>query len=261
MISSAPTGKRLTMIASEGSRGSQHESRSGPYIDWPHPGSPHRRDLRARHPRKPQIEVKTRGPITSITTGADGWSGVVKKIQALRRNFPGTRMPASSPRSPRTWTTCRRLTPTRLRGGSAFFDPEKASYIFALTGQRVRYDALRCTDETAKPGVQATIMSLQMPECKNMLSNRDLALASLRKMRDARGGLLVKGLTVVDLLSRHESDWRRTGEKSAGCLRLAEARERVASRGSKSRSGTISTTPSRSTRKNERGWCPHPCRQ
>jgi hypothetical protein len=50
-------------------------------------------------------------------------------------------------------------------------DPEKASYFFTLAGGRVRYDAMRCVDETARAGIQATAFSLQMPECKEMLKH------------------------------------------------------------------------------------------
>jgi hypothetical protein len=136
-------------------------------------------------PRTPQIEIETNGPITNYSSGADGWSGVIKKIQALRqipRDQDATVIAAITKNMdnlppPYAYEVARR---------ACVSDPEMASYVFALAGQRVRYDAFRCTDETAKPGVQATIMSLQMPECKDTLSNWDLAAASLRKLRDAK---------------------------------------------------------------------------
>jgi hypothetical protein len=136
-------------------------------------------------PRTPQIEIETHGAITNLSSGADGWSGIIKKVQALRqipRDQDASVVAAltknmDSLPPPYAYELARRLCVS---------DPQRASDVFAVAGQRMRYDALRCTDETAKPGVQATLMSLQMPECKDMLSNTDLHLTSLRKVRDAK---------------------------------------------------------------------------
>jgi hypothetical protein len=136
-------------------------------------------------PRTPQIEVETKGPITNYSIGADGWSGVIKQIQALRqipRDQDATVIATITKNldnlpPPYAYEVARR---------ACVSDPEMASYMFVLAGQRARYDALRCTDETAKSGVQVTIMSLQMPECKGVLSNWDLIAATLRKLRDAK---------------------------------------------------------------------------
>jgi hypothetical protein len=135
--------------------------------------------------RTPTIEIETKGGLTNLSTGGDGWGGVIKKVLALRqipRDEDATVIAALTKNMDDlppayAYELARRL---------CVADPEKASYVFALAGQRMRYDAFRCTDETAKPGVQATIMSLQMPECKAMLSNVDLHLATLRKLRDAK---------------------------------------------------------------------------
>jgi hypothetical protein len=135
--------------------------------------------------RTPTIEIETKGAVTDVTSGADGWSGIIKKVQALHqipRDQDALVIAALTKNMdnlppPYAYELARRL---------CISDPQRASDVFALAGQRMRYDALRCTDETAKSGVQLTLISLQMPECKAMLSNVDLHLASLRKLRDAK---------------------------------------------------------------------------
>jgi len=136
-------------------------------------------------PRQPQIEIHTDGAITNIQTGGDGWNGVIRKVQELRK-IPRDRdsevISALSSNldnlpPPYAYEIVRRTCLT---------DPEKAANLFSLTGLRIRYDALKCVDETAKPGVQATLYSLQMPECKEMLSNSELSLGTYRRLRDAK---------------------------------------------------------------------------
>jgi hypothetical protein len=136
-------------------------------------------------PRTPTIEIETHGAITNFSTGSDGWSGVIKKVQALRQ-IPREQDASVVAALTKNMDNLPPAYAYELARRLCVADPERAAYVFALAGQRMRYDAIRCTDETAKPGVQATLFSLQMPECKDMLSNVELHLASLRKVRDAK---------------------------------------------------------------------------
>jgi hypothetical protein len=176
--------------------------------------------------RTPQIEVQTSGRVTNFQTGGDGWGGVIKEIQALRqipREQDASVIAKLTAKlddlpAPYAYEVVRRTCNT---------DPKKASYLFALTGGRVRYDAFRCADSTAKAGIQATMFSLQMPECKEMLSDLQLSLDALRQVRDSKemfsskaspwwicshgmramtAGLEKKTLAMSDWL-RPEADW------------------------------------------------------
>jgi hypothetical protein len=136
-------------------------------------------------PRTPQLQIESHGAITNITIAGDSWSGVIKKVQALRQ------VPRDQDASVVATLTkdLDSLPPPyiyELVRRTCHASPEKAAYLFALAGSRMRYDALRCVDQSAKPGVQATLYSLQMPECKEMLSNMELNLSSLRQVRDAK---------------------------------------------------------------------------
>jgi len=137
-------------------------------------------------PRKPQVTIEKEGNIINIIgVGAGSWRAVITSVQKLRE------VPRESDSSvvatlaanvdalppPYLYELVRRI---------CISDPERASYLFGLAGLRARYDAYKCVDETAKAGVHATVFSLQIPECKSMLSDTDLFLSSMRKLRDAK---------------------------------------------------------------------------
>ena len=137
-------------------------------------------------PRKPEVTIEKEGSVTNIIgVGAGSWSAVVTSVQKLREipresdasviSALSAKMDALPP--PYLYELVRR---TCISG------PERSSYLFSLASLRMRYDAYRCIDGTAKAGVHATLFSLQMPECGSVLSDTDLALSSMRKLRDAK---------------------------------------------------------------------------
>lgn len=177
-------------------------------------------------PRTPQIEIQTNEPITNIQTAGDGWGGVIRKVQELRK-IPRDRdseiISALSGNldnlpPPFAYEVVRRTCST---------DPQRASHLFALASGRIRYDAYRCKDATASAGVQATMFALQMPECRSMLSDNELFFSSMRRIKDAEemfsskaspwwicshgmaaigSGLQKKALAVADWL-KPEQEW------------------------------------------------------
>jgi hypothetical protein len=134
--------------------------------------------------RRPEITIEIDGNLTNISIGGDGWGGVIANIQRLRQ-IPRDKdlSVVSALRS-----NMDALPPAyiyELVRRTCLTNPNEAAYLFNLAGARMRYDAYRCVDETAKAGVQATLVSLQMPEC-NASFNNELILAALNQLRDAK---------------------------------------------------------------------------
>jgi hypothetical protein len=147
-------------------------------------------------PRAPEVEIETHGVFTNITIGgSESWSGIIKKVQALRQ-VPRERDAGVVAMLTRDLDGLPPPFAYELIRRTCVSNPEKAAYLFALTGGRLRYDAMRCVDQTARAGVQATLFALRMPECKEMLTNLDLNLRSMAQVRDGK-----------DLFSSKASHW------------------------------------------------------
>ena len=134
--------------------------------------------------QNPQLDVEQRGNVTDVTIGGPGWGGVIKDIQAVRA-LPADKDAEVIDKLQKDidvnppayiYELVRRLCPS---------DPQRAMYLFAVAGSRMRYDAFRCVDESALEGISTTLMSLPMPDCK-ALANDKLIMAQLRKSRDSK---------------------------------------------------------------------------
>jgi hypothetical protein len=187
-------------------------------------------------PRKPEVTIERDGNITNFTSaGAGSWRPVITGVLKLRE------IPRESDAYVISTLTAEMddLPPLylyELVRRTCISDPERASYLFGLAGMRLRYDAYRCVDASAKAGVHATVFALQMPECGSMLSDLDLSLKSLRKLRDAKelfsskaspwwicshgmaamqAGLEKRTLDVAEWL-KPESEWEKIREQVRG---------------------------------------------
>jgi hypothetical protein len=121
----------------------------------------------------PEIAINVDGKITNIYVVGDAWAGVIAKVQELRQ--------IPSAQDAEVVGTLRKnmdaLPPVyiyELVRRTCVSNPKEAGRLFHLAGVRMRYDAYRCTDQTAAGGIQATLMSLPLPDCKAALEDDTL---------------------------------------------------------------------------------------
>lgn len=132
--------------------------------------------------RQPEIAVEVDGSTRRISVGGDdSWQGTIEKIQALRE------VPREN--DEQVIDTLRQNLDTlppaymyELARRTCASDPDGAAYLFGLAGLRMRYDAFRCVDETARAGIEATLYSLQSPDFAACVST-DRLVAAFRKLK------------------------------------------------------------------------------
>jgi hypothetical protein len=135
-------------------------------------------------PKTPQIVVEKQGNVTMVTTGGSGWAGVIEAIQKLRA-LPADKNAQVIEALQKNMDALPPAYIYELARRTCTTDPERAIYLFHLAGSRARYDAFRCVDETALEGIEATLMSLPMPECK-ALADTSRMVAALKKLRGSQ---------------------------------------------------------------------------
>lgn len=145
-------------------------------------------------PQRPQVEVEQRGTTTNLTIGGSGWGGVIKDIQALRA-LPADDDAEVVDKLQRDIDTNPPAYIYELSRRVCAKDPQRAAYLFAVAGLRMRYDAYRCVDETALGGVTMTLMSLPMREC-DALADNAVVMSAFRRAHDSK-----------DLFSSKASPW------------------------------------------------------
>lgn len=122
--------------------------------------------------RTPQIKSATQGQVTNTyVVGQGSWAEAIGAAQKLRQapynddpaiteNLRRTKNDASSPP----------VFLLELARRNCADDPEQAAYDFALANIRMRYDAFRCVDKTARGGVTMSMIALPLKECKAAFS-------------------------------------------------------------------------------------------
>ena len=126
--------------------------------------------------RTPTLSVEQQGKTTNIfVAGDDAYVGVIRKVQALRQDGRTDSEMLSYIEQHRNDLPPPYYLEAVRRSCKA--DPKAALGWLALYALRSRYDAFRCTDETASSNVQATLVWLQVPECQAYL---DLSRPSMQ---------------------------------------------------------------------------------
>ena len=105
----------------------------------------------------PQIKVIKRGRMTNVNiVGPDTYFTVMKQVQTL-----GERSDAETDQIIEQLKANKNRIPPpyiyELAVRLSASDPAEAFYYFGLASARARYDALRCTDRSARSGVNATL--------------------------------------------------------------------------------------------------------
>jgi hypothetical protein len=123
-----------------------------------------------------ELQITTKGNVTDVrVTGKGTYTDVIEEVLRLRQRGSDAdedvlgliaRERDSLP-PPYYLEAARR---------SCQADPAAAFDWLSLYSVRARYDALRCTDETAMANVAGTLMALQFPECQARLQDRQLQL-------------------------------------------------------------------------------------
>lgn len=136
--------------------------------------------------RKPQLKSITQGNITNtFVVGAGSWAEMVASVQQLR-NIPrdkDTEVLLSLTLKEKELPPIYLLEVARR---TCEANPQQAINTFVLATTRMRFDALRCRDKSARGGVTMTLRSLQMPICANLWTTEHMLVAyeNIRERRD-----------------------------------------------------------------------------
>jgi hypothetical protein len=145
-------------------------------------------------PKQPELVVEQQGRVTNIRVGGASWSGIIKEVEALRA-LPADKDGEVIDKLQKELDTNPPAYIYELTRRVCRTDPQRAVDLFALAWHRIRYDAVRCVDKSARAGVYATFLSLPLQECRALDDNRFVRPA------------LEKVLNSSDLFASKASPW------------------------------------------------------